>query len=335
MNVFMRVKLSCASLIRIAHVQMMHIHVMNVTELDLNLLRVLDALLAERNVGRAAARLRLSQPATSNALSRLRDALGDPLFVRGRDGMVPTARAEKLRAPVAAALRQLHEALVAPAAFDPKTARHTFVLAASDHAQLLVLPALTERFSRFPGLRLRVVPLPRDFPLAELETGEVDLVLGAFDRAPGDRAPRGLKQQVLAKEHYVVVGRKKHPAFKKGARFDFDAPQLHVSPRGGTKGRFERKTKLRRNVVLFMPHYLVVPWVLVGSDLLAALPQRIAARFAEQFPLEVKPAPVAHEPLVVQQLWHPLRQEEPAHRWLRESVLSTVSNTARWRQPIF
>ncbi len=305
----------------------MHIHVMNVMELDLNLLRVLDALLAERNVGRAAARLRLSQPATSNALSRLRESLGDALFVRGRDGMVPTARAEQLRAPVAAALRQLHEALVEPAPFDPKTARHTFVLAASDHAQLLVLPALTERFARFSGLRLRVVPLPRDFPLAELETGELDLVLGAFDRAPGDRVPRGLKQQVLAKERYVVVGRKKHPAFKKDARFDFDAPQLHVSPRGGTEGRFERKTKLRRNVVLFMPHYLVVPWVLVGSELLAALPERVAARFASQFPLEVRPAPVAHEPLVVQQLWHPLRQEEPAHRWLREAVLSAVAAT--------
>lgn len=302
----------------------MHIRAVNIATLDLNLLRVFDALLSEQSVSRAAAKLRLSQPATSSALNRLRESLKDPLLVRTRDGMVPTPRALALRGPIAASLRQLQEALVEPTAFDPSTARHTFVIAASDHAQLLILPNLMKRFAKFDGLKLRVVPLPRDFPLGELESGELDLVAGVFDLAPGDRAPRGLKRQVLANERYVVVGRKKHPAFKKGARFELSTPQLHVSPRGGTEGRFERKTKVRRNVVLFTPHYLVAPWVLVNTDMLAALPESVAARFAEQFPLDVRPAPVSHDALVVQQLWHPLRQDDSAHRWLRDAVHSAA-----------
>lgn len=309
------------------HWRMVHIHRMNVAELDLNLLRVFEALMSEQSVSRAALKLRLSQPATSSALNRLRDALGDALLVRTKVGMVPTARALQLKGPVSAALRQLQEALVAPAPFDPKTARRTFVLMASDHAQLLVLPALMTQLTAFPGIKLRVVAPSSEFPLRELESGEVDLVLGVFDLAPGDRAPRGLKRQVLTRERYVVVGRKRHPAFKPGARFDFDAPQLHVSPRGGTQGRFEKRTKLQRNVVLFTPHYLVAPWVLAGSDVLAALPESVARRFAENFALEVRPAPVTHDALVVQQLWHPLRDGDDAHRWLRGVVRDAALST--------
>ena len=303
---------------------MSDIHAMNLADFDLNLLRVLDALFIEQSVGRAAARLRLSQPATSNALARLRAALGDPLFVRGRQGMVPTPRALALRGPLTLALRQLQEALVPPEAFVPERASRTFVLAASDHAQLLVLPQLAAQLAHYPGLTLRVVPLPRDFPTPELEAGELDLVLGVFDLSPGDQAPRGLRRQVLVREHFVLVGRAGHPALRKPERLDLSLPQLHVSPRGGTEGRFERKTKLRRNVVLFTPHYLVAPWVLAGTGLIAALPERVALRFAEAFPLTVVPVPLPHEPLRVQQLWHPHRQEDPAHRWLREQVLAAA-----------
>jgi DNA-binding transcriptional LysR family regulator len=305
-------------------VEMMDICLMNFDSLDLNLLRVLEALLAERSVSRAAARLRLSQPATSSALARLREALHDPLLVRGGGGMVPTPRALALQEPVRAALRQLEGALTEPAAFEPRTARQTFVLVASDHAQLLVVPGLAARLRELPHLRLRVLAPPRDFPLAELERGEVDLVLGAFDLAPGDRAPRGLKRQLLATERFVVVGRRGHPALARGRRLELTLPQLHVAPRGGTEGRFDRQVRLRRNVVLFVPHYLVAPWVLASTDLLAALPERVARRFAEAFPLTLAPAPVEGAELRLHQLWHPRRQEEPAHRWLRAEVLAAA-----------
>lgn len=298
------------------------ISMVNVANFDLNLLRVLEALFLERSVSRAATRLKLSQPAVSSALMRLRRELEDPLFVRSRDGMLPTERARSMQAGVTQALAQLRSSLEQPAPFDPRTAKQTFVIAASDHAQLLFVPALMQRLLAFPGLTVRVVALPRDFPLRELEAGELDLVVGAFDLAPGDRAPRGLKRQVLCRESYVVVGRKGHPALRSG-KFDLDAPQMHVSPRGGTEGRFERRSRLRRNIVLFTPHYLVMPWVLASSDVLAAVPEQIGRRFCEVFPLKAVPVKVEHQRLEVVQLWHPQRQSDSAHRWLRESV-------ARW-----
>lgn len=295
---------------------------MNFGALDLNLLKVLDALFAEGSVSRAAARLKLSQPATSNALGRLRHHLGDPLFVRSREGMVPTARALKLRGPLTEALRTLQAALVAPEPFDPRTARRTFVLAASDHAQLLVLPGLMARLAHCPGLRLRVVPLGRDFPTPQLEAGALDLVLGVFDLAPGDRVPKGLRRQRLVTERFVLVGRRGHPGLRRP--LDLSRPQLHVAPRGGTESTADRRLKLKRNVVLYTPHYLVAPWVLASTDVLAALPERVAQAFAEAFPLTVVPLEVPHPPLQVVQVWHPVRHEEPAHRWLRALVLAAA-----------
>ncbi|MBF5044558.1 LysR family transcriptional regulator [Aggregicoccus sp. 17bor-14] len=303
---------------------MMDIQRVNLASFDLNLLRVLDALFLERSVSRAAARLKLSQPATSNALARLRDALEDPLFVRSREGMAPTPRALALRGPLSAALRQVQEALTEPLPFEPATASRTFVLAASDHAQLVVLPQLAKQWVRYPGVKLRVVPLPRDFPTAELESGAVDLVLGVFDLAPGDRAPRSLKRQLLVEERFVLVGRKGHPALRRPEGVDLRLPQLHVAPRGGSESAYDRRSKLQRNVVLYTPHYLVAPWVLSSTELFAALPERVARRFAEAFPLDVVPVKRPHPPLRIQQLWHPLRQGEPAHRWLREQVLAAA-----------
>jgi DNA-binding transcriptional LysR family regulator len=293
---------------------------MNLSQLDLNLLRVLDALFLEGSVLRAAARLRLSQPAVSNALARLRVAVGDPLFVRSRQGMLPTARARALRAPVTAALRQLEQALGEEGAFDPATARHDFTVVASDHAQLVVLPALARTLQGCAGLRLKVLAPPRDFPLRELESAEVDLVLGAFDLAPGDRVPRGLKRQLLLSERYVIAARTGHPALRAPLEKLLLLPQLHVSPRGGTQGPFERKTRLRRNVVLYTPHYLSTPWALASSDLLAALPERVGKLFAAQFPLTLRPVELPLARLSLHQVWHPVRQGDAAHRWLREQV---------------
>ena len=122
----------------------------------------------------------------------------------------------------------------------------------------------------------------------------------------------------------MLVGRTGHPALRRPARLDLRMPQLHVAPRGGTESGFERRTRLERNVVLFTPHYLVAPWVLSSTELIAALPERVARRFTQAFPLKAIPVPLPHAPLRVQQLWHPLRQEEPAHRWLRSQVLAAA-----------
>ena len=298
---------------------MCDIHSVNIAQLDLNLLRVLDALFEESSVGRAATRLRLSQPAVSNALARLRLALADPLFVRSRDGMLPTERARALRGPITSALRQLEHALGNAEGFDPGTSTRAFTLAASDHAQLLVLPRLARVFQGCPGLKLKVLAPPRDFPMRALESGELDLALGAFDLAPGDRVPRGLKRQLLVEEKFVVVCRKGHPALKEPLPRLVARPQLHVAPRGGTESGFDRG-RARRNIVLFTPHYLAAPWTLANTDLLAALPARVGRLFAARFPLAVREIDEPGASLKLHQVWHPVHQGDPAHKWLREQV---------------
>ncbi len=294
---------------------------------DLNLFLVFEALMVERNVTRAAARLRRSQPALSNALTRLRARFSDPLFIRHARGVTPTARALALAEPVAAALRGLRAGLAPAAAFDPATARHTFVLAASDHAQLLIVPALAKRLAKWPGLGFRVVPLPLEFPTSALERQELDAVLGVFDVAPGDRAPAGLKRLVLADERMCAVARRGHPALRRPLTQALHLPQLNVSPRGGTVSRFERGDRgPRRNIVLFVPHYAAAPWVLEQTDLLAVLPERVARRFAASFALEVAPLPPGTPRLKVQLLWHPSVHDPPAHQWLRAELKAAVSS---------
>ncbi len=305
--------------------------------LDLNLLVVFEALLIERNVTRAAARLRRSQPALSRSLTHLRRELGDPLFIRGRQGITPTTRALELAGPVQAALASLRKALEPGPTFDPATARHTFVLAASDHAQLLLLPTLAARLAAWPGLTLRVVALPTTFPLEALERGELDLVVGLFNLAPGDDAPASLTRQVLTDERLCVVGRANHPALRRPelARLA-KLPQLNISPRGGTRGSFERSTplaSLERNIVLYVPHYAAVPWVVAQSDLLAVLPERVARLLATRFPLRLLELDVGRR-LRLQQLWHPRSHLLPANRWLRAQLLDVGRQATSVAAPI-
>src|SRR5688572_26398469 len=177
--------------------------------LDLNLLLALDALLAERHVTRAAARLGLTQSAASHALARLRAALGDPLLVRGtRGAMVPTPRAEALAAPLGQALAALAAAVHGPPAFAPATARRTFRVAAGDYAELVLLPPLAARVAAVaPGVDLWMQPAPGDLGGA-LAAGTIDCL---FAPIRGRSWPAGCYEKKLFRESFTCVVRKRHP----------------------------------------------------------------------------------------------------------------------------
>src|SRR5688572_9306507 len=176
--------------------------------LDMNLLVVLDVLLAERNVTRAAARLGLSQPAVSNALSRLRTAFGDPLLVRTPQGMAPTPQAVGLEAPLRDALVRVRSAVTGGTEFDPATAQRTFVLAATDYVQFVLLGELVRRVQTIaPGISLKVVPMTHGSPWNELEAGAVDITLSG---AP-TRQSR-LHRRALFRDRVVCILRTEHPA---------------------------------------------------------------------------------------------------------------------------
>jgi DNA-binding transcriptional LysR family regulator len=293
--------------------------------IDLNLLVVLDALLAERHVTRAAARVGLTQSAASHALGRLRDLLDDPLLVRGpRGALVRTPRAEALAPALARALDQVREALRGEPGFDPTTARRTVRIAASDYAELLLLPALLDRVARLaPGVDLWAVPL-RDDPVPDLAAGDVDVSIGVWR----SRAfPSGFYERRLFDDRFRVVVRGAHPAAQQRltlARY-LALPHLLIAPRG-TAGSYVDDALAAlghtRRVAAAVPHFLVAPHVVAATDLVVTLASRIAAVLAEPFGLLSLPPPLELPTFTTSLLWHERAHHDAGQRWLRDQLLA-------------
>jgi len=294
---------------------------MDIRKVDLNLLVALDALLAERSVSRAAVRLHLSQPATSALLARLRELFGDPLLLRSARGMLPTPRALELLGPVKQVLDEI-DAIVQPrAAFDPASAVHTFTLSASDYVEYALLPTLVDFLERkAPGVRLAVRPLDLQTVAKQMESGEVDLCITGLQNAPA-----GLHQQPLYPERMVSVVRRKHPGV--GARLTLEKfcslEHILVSVRGSAfSARIDEalaKLGRKRRARLAVPHFLLVPEIVARSDMISALPERLARGYANK--LRIFELPLEVEGFTVGQIWHERNQREPAQLWLREVLL--------------
>jgi DNA-binding transcriptional LysR family regulator len=297
--------------------------VINLRRLDLNLLVTLDALLSEHNVTRAAQRLNLSQPSVSVHLAKLREVLGDPLLLPGPRGMRPTARADELREPLRQALDALERAVSPARPFDPVEARHTWRVAATDYGEsTIVLPALNQLRSVAPGTRLAVLELVPPRIARQAEQAEIDL---AFDTSDG--APPGLHRRTLFRERYVLAGRAGHPQLKRRPTLAQFCKLEHVivSPDGGGfRGVTDEalsQAGLARQVVLSVPHFLFVMSALASTDLVAMLPSRLVR---DNRGLRVVEPPVPVPGFEMAMLWHERSHRDPAHRWLREHIASSV-----------
>lgn len=302
-------------------------HAAHVSSVDLNLLVALDALLTERNVTRAAARVGLTQPAMSHALARLRRLFDDPLFVRTRGGILPTSRAEQLQEPIRRALREIEGALHGGPTFDPKTAQATFTIATSDYGAFVLVPDLAAAIAReAPGIDLRVLAIPE--PLgSELEDGSIDLVIGLTTGVP-----ESLRRQKLFDERFVCVMREGHPAAEKPLTLTRFLALRHalVAPRGRAGGIVDDLLAARglsRRVALTVPHFLVAPRVIARTDLVLTLAGRVADAFAEHEGLVVVPPPLALSGFSFHALWHVRRTRDPGHAWLRAKVLDAAGGT--------
>ena len=292
--------------------------------LDLNLLVTLDALLAELNVTRAARRLNLAQPTVSLQLGRLRQLLDDPLLLPGPRGMRPTARAETLREPLRQALAALEDALAPAAPFDPARAERTWRIAASDHsATTLLTPLLAELRQQAPGLRLALLDKKPDLLAEQLEGDRLDLALDVADAA----AP-GLRQRLLFTERYLLAGRRGHPALREPVSLETfcQLDQALVSPNGGgfasLTDRLLAERGLARRVVLSVPHFSTLASALLASDLVALLPARIALTHPG---LQTQPPPLAVPGFDMLLLWPERLHRDPAHAWLRERIVSSLT----------
>ena len=304
----------------------------NFRTLDLNLLRVFDEVMAERNLTRAAHNLSMTQPAVSNALKRLREALGDELVRRAGYGVEPTPAAQALWPTVRDALGQLRESLT-PGTFDPALARNAFVIAMADATAAQVVPGLVDILEHeASGVNLRVLPLTTRDPRNLLESGAADLAIGHF---PGviaeltavhlqENSPRFLHQRLYDGE-YVVVMRRGHPLA--GRPLDLDtycaARHLLVSFSGRPFGFVDEALSARsrqRRVVLTVNQFFTAGRVVASTDLLTVLPRHFidATGIAGELALCELPLPV---PAVhVDALWHRQASHNSAHHWLREAV---------------
>ena len=312
----------------------------NFRTLDLNLLRVFDEVMAERNLTRAAATLSMTQPAVSNALRRLRDALHDELLVRVGYGVQPTPRALEIWPAVRAALDGLRTAVQAEAGFEAAASRENFVLAMADATAAALIPPLVRRLeAEAPGVSLRARPLLTRDPRGALAAGELDLAVGYFPAAIAAIDTATMQQGVsepyahqrLYDGEYVCVMRADHPLA--AAPLDLDAfcaaRHLLVSFSGRPFGFVDEALAgigRTRRVVLTVNQFFTAGQVVAQSDLLTVLPHHFMAStgIADQLctrrlPLEL---PVVH----VDMLWHRRHAVRPAHAWLREALVAAAGS---------
>ncbi|HEY1816016.1 MAG TPA: LysR family transcriptional regulator [Kofleriaceae bacterium] len=290
-------------------------------ELDLNLLGVLDALLAERSVTRAADRIGLSQPAASHALRRLREHFGDPLLVKTARGMVLTERGRELAGPIHELLQQLDLTLRGARVFDARRAKRTFAIAMTDYLGVILLPSLYARIAReAPAIDLRIASIVPDIETA-LETEKIDLVLTMASNA---RDLSGVRQQRLFEDRYVCVMRRGHRAAARPLALDTYCTLDHVliAPRGG-RGVVDRELAARgfaRRVAVHVSHWSAAPHLVAASELVLTVVDRFARAYASILPLEVAELPLQLPPIACSQRWHERSQHDAGHAWLRALV---------------
>lgn len=303
---------------------------MDLNGLDLNLIRVFDALYRERGVSRAGARIGLSQPAVSAALNRLRHALGDQLFLRRGNEMLPTLRAEELAPRAAAALDEIAAMLAPGPRFDPAALERTFTLMGADFFSTLFMPRLARVLrAEAPGLRLRLVDSARGDVARLLQDDAVDM---ALERPLS--LPDFVRSDPLFRSPFVVIATRNHPAL--AGRGEGAAVPVEVFCRldhaiRSIDGRMEGAVDealaphgLTRRVVLALPHFRSVAQAVAESDLIAAVPVQYARAVRDQLGLALFALPVPVPAPEIRLYWHVRHAQAAAHRWMRRRVGEVV-----------
>ncbi|WP_242123686.1 LysR family transcriptional regulator [Sphingobium sp. Sx8-8] len=290
--------------------------------MDLNLLRVLDALFAHRSVSGAARALGTTQPGVSLALRRLRAQFEDELFVRQGNEMVPTLVAERLAEPVMKVMASVRSDIMIAAPFDPPHSNRCFTLALSDLGELTFLPDLIAALrERAPGVQVRSVNLPPAELRQGLAGGSVDLALGFVLGLDGE----SLFTQTLFRQGFGCLVRE---GWGNGATvMTLDhflaADHVVVEQQGRSQEVLERhlrKLGLHRRTVLRSPHFITVPLLVAGSDMVATVPLGVGRIYTRLAPLRFLPLPFETPEIPLQQIWHRRSHNDPGSIWLRRLV---------------
>ena len=290
---------------------------------DLNLLPVFEALLRHGNVTRAAAHMGLTQSAMSSALGRLRRQLGDELFVNTRGGMLPTPRALELAPSLTDALAMVRSALGAREAFDPRRTRRSLRVYMTDVGETVLLPRLMDHLHKHgPAMRIETAQLPAGELAVRMETGDIDLAVGYVPQLRDK-----IRRERLFDEHYVCMTRPDHPLGRRGAltlKEFLAARHVLISAMGSGHQQLERALAehgVEENVALRVPHFMVAPLIIAGTDLIVSLPNQVAQAWSRLVKMKVHPLPIRIPSFEVSLYWHPRVENDTANRWLRGALL--------------
>jgi DNA-binding transcriptional LysR family regulator len=302
---------------------------MKLRSFDLNLLVVLEALIAERSVQQAGKRLGLSQSATSHALDRLRNLLGDQLLVRGVSGMEPTPRALRVVDPLRAALQDIERTLT-PDTFSPAAAEGGFTIAVEAYGTVVVLPGLVEVLKEAPRIEITVRSGSSDEILAGIDRGTFDLAIGSFGHTPD----RFMTCHLLSDEH-VCVMRADHPEADGSLSLDkyLAANHLLLSMSSSQVDEVDEALASRgqkRRITMRVPDALAAAIALIRSDMLASLTCGAARMLATTAPLACVALPFSVPAAELKLLWNKRLHHSPDHIWLRRKLvaIATTSNAA-------
>lgn len=306
---------------------------MRLSQLDLNLLVVLETVLAERSVAQAARRLHVTPSAVSNALARLRVALNDPLVVRSGRGIVPTPRAMALAPALHRVLEDLGRAIEGETP-DPSSTTRQFTLAIADAGQLVQGPRLASNFARkMPLARLRVVGIDTLVSSGGLSGTEIDLAVAALE----EKTP-GVQMKALYKEHAVLVARLGHPlagtTVSKRLLGELRHVDVQVAPGRGYRGLASAYAQqgIDRDVALIVPSFTAAAAIVAGTDFVATLPERFVARFGKAFGITRLAVSTPRLSIAIKLAWHERTANDPLMRVFRD-IVETAVQTSRSRKP--
>jgi len=294
---------------------------MDIRSLDLNLLVVFDAMLKHKNVTKAAVAIKLSQPAMSAAIARLRAIFDDPLFVRTGAGMVPTPKAQALSPSIRLVVQTIQTEILLPRNFDPSRSDRTFTLVTPDIAEVNFLPRLLLKLAeKSPYINLKTLAMPREVAADSLETGSADMAIGYFP----DLHRAGFFQQKLITSSHVCLVQEKHPDVgEKLSMTQFiEASHVVVKPDGREHvfEQFLQSKGIKRRVVVELSHFMSLLPIIETSNFIATVPKDLANFFVRHGEVRYVPTPMKSPTIDVHLFWHQRFHKDSAHIWLRQVI---------------
>ena len=286
--------------------------------------------MSERSVSRAAAKLGITQSALSHALKRLRIMFGDALMRRGPRGMEPTERALSLQQPTKGILANIHSIISTKLAFDPATTKRTFKLSMSDAMSVEALPLIVRKLRKYaPNIDLLVTSSGPKDACARIINDEVEIAIGVFPHVQPE-----LLRRELYRDELICVADKNNPLLRRG-RMDeksyLASPHVTVAPNLDSGVQLDEifvAMGLNRRVVATVPHYIALPALIRGTDLIGHTRLRLVNVLRSSFNLVVFPIPaqIRVPELSFQEIWHARYEDDPGHRWLRDLIIDAVRN---------